>query len=54
MANLSTDIPILKEAREDAFAIVLADAGLRQPEHMLLRRAVLERYGKTLELAEIG
>jgi ATP-dependent DNA helicase RecG len=54
VANLSTDIPILKEAREDAFAIVLADAGLRQPEHALLRRAVLERYGKTLELAEIG
>jgi ATP-dependent DNA helicase RecG len=54
VANLSTDIPILKEAREDAFALVLADAGLRQPEHALLRRAVLERYGKTMDLAEIG
>jgi ATP-dependent DNA helicase RecG len=54
VANLSTDIPILREARDDAFAIVLADAGLRQPEHALLRRAVLERYGRTLDLAEIG
>jgi ATP-dependent DNA helicase RecG len=54
VANLSTDLPILKEAREDAFALVLADAGLRQPEHALLRRAVLQRYGQTLDLAEIG
>jgi ATP-dependent DNA helicase RecG len=54
VGNLSTDLPILREAREDAFAVVLADAGLRKPEHELLRRAVLERYGKTLDLAEIG
>ena len=53
-ANLGGDLPILKEAREDAFAVVLADAGLRRPEHALLRRAVLERYGKTLDLAEVG
>jgi hypothetical protein len=33
---------------------VKADAGLRRPEHALLRRAVLARYGKTLDLAEIG
>jgi hypothetical protein len=30
------------------------DPGLRKPEHATLRRAVLERYGQTLELAEIG
>jgi ATP-dependent DNA helicase RecG len=48
------DRQILEEAREDAIALVAADAGLRQPEHLPLRQAVLERYGKTLDLAEVG
>jgi hypothetical protein len=34
--------------------MVLADAGLRKPEHTALRAAVLERYGETLDLAEVG
>jgi ATP-dependent DNA helicase RecG len=45
---------LLDRARRDAFALVAADAGLRQPEHAGLRRAVLERYGQTLELSEVG
>ena len=45
---------LLDRARRDAFAIVAADAGLRQPEHAGLRAAVLRRYGQTLELAEVG
>jgi ATP-dependent DNA helicase RecG len=52
--DLLTDLEILQEAREDAIALVGADAGLRAPEHAALRQAVLERYGKTLELAEVG
>jgi ATP-dependent DNA helicase RecG len=54
LANLITDVELLQLARKDAFALVTADAGLRRPEHGLLRRAVLARYGKTLDLAEIG
>jgi ATP-dependent DNA helicase RecG len=52
--NLSTDTDILDQAREDAFALVAADPGLRRPEHAALRTAVLARYGATLELAEVG
>ena len=52
--DLLADHDVLKLARQDAFALVAADAGLRRPEHALLRRAVLEKYGKTLELAEVG
>jgi ATP-dependent DNA helicase RecG len=48
------DQEILRQARKDAFAMVLEDAGLRRPEHALLRHEVFERYGKTLVLAEIG
>lgn len=54
LGNLLTDYEILQQAREDAFALVAEDAGLRRPEHALLRQAVLERYGTSLDLATIG
>jgi ATP-dependent DNA helicase RecG len=52
--DLIADRALLEQARRDAFALVAADAGLRRPEHALLKRAVLDRYGRTLDLAEIG
>jgi ATP-dependent DNA helicase RecG len=52
--DLLADQELLRLARQDAFALVAADAALRRPEHALLRRTVLERYGRTLELAEVG
>jgi ATP-dependent DNA helicase RecG len=52
--SLVRDADLLSQARQDAFALVTDDARLRRPEHGLLRAAVLERYGKTLDLAEIG
>ncbi|HEY7428944.1 MAG TPA: helicase-related protein, partial [Gemmataceae bacterium] len=54
VGNLVRDGDLLGLARKDAFALVAADSGLHRPEHALLRAAVLERYGKTLDLAEIG
>jgi hypothetical protein len=45
---------VLQLARRDAFEMVAGDARLRKEEHTLLRRAVLEKYGQTLDLAEIG
>jgi ATP-dependent DNA helicase RecG len=54
LGNLVTDADLLRQARKDAIAIVAADKALSLPEHALLRRAVLERYGRTLELAEVG
>ncbi len=52
--DLLADGELLRQARKDAFALVASDAELQAPEHAMLRRAVQERYGKTLELAEIG
>jgi ATP-dependent DNA helicase RecG len=52
--DLSADRALLEQARRDAFALVAADAGLRRPEHARLRQAVRDRYGATLDLAEIG
>jgi ATP-dependent DNA helicase RecG len=54
LGSLVADAELLSLARKDAFALVAADAGLRGPEHAALRAAVFERYGRTLELAEVG
>jgi ATP-dependent DNA helicase RecG len=53
-ADPVADRELLQLARKDAFDLVAKDAGLRRPQHELLRQAVLERYGETLELAEVG
>jgi ATP-dependent DNA helicase RecG len=54
IGDLLRDRAVLDEARADAIELVAADPGLKLPEHALLRRAVLERFGETLDLAEIG
>jgi ATP-dependent DNA helicase RecG len=54
VADLTCDHELLHLARRDAFELVKNDPGLRLPEHQLLRQAVLERYGQTLDLPEIG
>jgi ATP-dependent DNA helicase RecG len=52
--DLLADRELLQEARQDAFGLVADDAGLARPEHRLLRQAVVERFGKTLDLATVG
>ncbi len=52
--NLIDDRALLEQARADALTLTTDDPGLKKPEHALLRQAVLERYGKTLDLAAIG
>src|SRR5262249_20411325 len=52
--DLLADRDLLQIARRDAFGLVADDPGLSRPEHGLLRQAVLERYGRTLDLAAVG
>ena len=52
--DLLADMEVLTWARQDAFALVTADAGLRRPEHAGLRQVVVERYGSSVEPAESG
>ncbi len=49
-----SDPEVLKEAHEDAMRLVRSDPGLARPESALLRRAVIERHGEGLELADVG
>jgi ATP-dependent DNA helicase RecG len=52
--DLLLDRELLELARQDAIELVAADAALRAPAHQRLRQVVLEKYGQTLELAEVG
>jgi ATP-dependent DNA helicase RecG len=52
--DLIADADLLSQARRDAFALVTAENGLRRPEYARLRAEVWRRYGKTLDLAEVG
>ena len=48
------DPDILKQARDDAFALVGADPALARPEHALLRAEVMAQYGDRFSLADVG
>jgi len=54
IADLRSDTAALEEARRDARALVEADPGLAKPEHALLRRMALVRYGRSLDLGDVG
>jgi ATP-dependent DNA helicase RecG len=54
LGDLQADRELLRTARRDAFQLVAGDARLQKEEHTPLRHAVLAKYGRTLDLAEIG
>ncbi len=54
IADLQRDRAILDEARRDAQTLVAADPGLLSEPHERLRHMVLVRYGKALELGDVG
>ncbi len=54
IADLVRDRVFLEEARRNAQQLVDADPGLANPQFALLRRMVLRRYGRVLELGDVG
>lgn len=54
IANLQTDAAVVEEARSAAERLFATDAGLAKPENFRLRRQMLIRYGKALELGDVG
>ena len=54
IADLRSDRELLEEARREAQLLVTADPGLKHPDHAKLRRQMLVRYGKALELGDVG
>jgi len=54
VADLAADAELLAEARRDAEQLVAEDPGLARPGFERLRRMVLARYGRALDLADVG
>src|SRR5690606_32693618 len=54
IADLARDRVFLEEARRDAQQLVDIDQGLANPELERLRRMVLRRYGRVLDLGDVG
>ncbi len=54
IADLQRDTKLLEEARADAATLLDEDAALAKPHHARLRRMVLKRYGRVLELGDVG
>ncbi|MEI8374549.1 MAG: ATP-dependent DNA helicase RecG [Planctomycetota bacterium] len=54
VADLLRDTDLLIEARRDALALVAADPGLALPQNLALRQRMLARYGKALDLGDVG
>ncbi|MBN1395144.1 MAG: ATP-dependent DNA helicase RecG, partial [Pirellulales bacterium] len=54
IADLIRDREILDEARRDAQTLIAADPELSREEHEKLRRMMLVRYGKALDLGDVG
>ena len=54
IANLQHDQPTLLKARTDAQKLIAQDPELKEDQHARLRRMVFVRYGKELELGDVG
>jgi ATP-dependent DNA helicase RecG len=54
LADITREIELLQIAREDALAMLEADPDLRLPVHRNLREELLQRFGQTLALAQVG
>lgn len=54
IADLIRDQAVVEEARRDASQLITADPALAQPQHHRLRRMMLVRYGRVLNLGDVG
>jgi len=54
IADLVRDATVVEEARRESQKLIAEDPGLRHDAHAKLRRMVLLRYGKALDLGDVG
>jgi ATP-dependent DNA helicase RecG len=54
IANLQRDTAVLSETRDDARQMIADDPALERPEHERLRRMMQKRYGRVLDLGDVG
>lgn len=54
MADLSKEMALLEQAKDDALALLKEDPKLDKAEHRALRKTLAQKFGSTLSLAQIG
>jgi ATP-dependent DNA helicase RecG len=54
LADLTSEMDLLQQAKADAQAIFADDSGLTHPDHVQLRTALFSKFGQTLGLAQMG
>ena len=54
IADLIRDAEILKRAQQDARQLIESDAEMSDEKHSRLRQLVFARYGKALDLSDVG
>jgi ATP-dependent DNA helicase RecG len=54
LADITQEMELLQQARDDALALLAEDPRLRKQEHAKLRAALVGMFGETLPLAQVG
>ncbi len=54
IANILEDLDLLRMARKDAFALAQDDPFLTKPQHQVLRKELLKKFGDSLDLVDVG
>lgn len=54
LADITQELRLLEQCRDDASEILRSDPLLRDPSHRAVRNAVVERFGASLGLAQVG
>ncbi len=54
LADITSELSLLATAKDDAIAILAGDPTLSDRKHAALRNAVIEQFGESLQLAQIG
>jgi ATP-dependent DNA helicase RecG len=54
LADITSEMELLHQAKEDAMALLTDDPRLTKPVHQHLRAALVKQLGETLALAQIG
>ncbi len=54
LADITQELELLGQAKEDAIALLGDDPNLSQASHKVLREALAKQFGDSLPLAQVG
>jgi ATP-dependent DNA helicase RecG len=54
LADITRELELLHQAKEDALALLADDPNLSHPAHQALRAALIDKFGDDLPLAQVG